>query len=283
MLTYGTTPEQLAAVAARIRTNGHLNPMPSADTRIVLARRHPAASRMIADPALSSSTAPPRPREARHRPGGRGPGRPARPRCGCAGASDSVGPAYTVAPVWDFRHAAGRPPAGLVEAGAAPPPRAMAGLTPADVDVAELYDPFSFQIIRQLEAFGFLRTRRGQALCRGREHRAGQHAFSPSLRTAGRCAGHPGINAQQNSASSGPSSNSGDRAPPNRSAGHRSRALLEQQRRRPVLADRAAPGCGPGRDAPPPAGRRARPCRRPCMQSAGYWEGCRQHRLLFQV
>ncbi|WP_419178953.1 thiolase C-terminal domain-containing protein, partial [Prescottella equi] len=29
------------------------------------------------------------------------------------------------------------------------------GLTPADVDVAELYDPFSFEIIRQFEAFGF--------------------------------------------------------------------------------------------------------------------------------
>ena len=32
---------------------------------------------------------------------------------------------------------------------------AMAGLTPDDVDVAELYDPFSFEIIRQLETFGF--------------------------------------------------------------------------------------------------------------------------------
>ena len=30
-----------------------------------------------------------------------------------------------------------------------------AGLSPADVDVCELYDPFSFEIIRQLEAFGF--------------------------------------------------------------------------------------------------------------------------------
>ena len=30
-----------------------------------------------------------------------------------------------------------------------------AGLGPTDVDVCELYDPFSFEIIRQLEAFGF--------------------------------------------------------------------------------------------------------------------------------
>jgi acetyl-CoA acetyltransferase len=31
----------------------------------------------------------------------------------------------------------------------------MAGLRPSDVDVAEFYDPFSFEIIRQLEAYGF--------------------------------------------------------------------------------------------------------------------------------
>ena len=31
----------------------------------------------------------------------------------------------------------------------------MAGLGPGDVDVAEFYDPFSFEIIRQLEAYGF--------------------------------------------------------------------------------------------------------------------------------
>ena len=31
----------------------------------------------------------------------------------------------------------------------------MAGLGPADVDVCEFYDPFSFEIIRQFEAYGF--------------------------------------------------------------------------------------------------------------------------------
>ena len=30
-----------------------------------------------------------------------------------------------------------------------------AGIRPSDVDVLELYDPFSFEIIRQLEAYGF--------------------------------------------------------------------------------------------------------------------------------
>jgi acetyl-CoA acetyltransferase len=32
---------------------------------------------------------------------------------------------------------------------------AQCGLAPADVDVCEFYDPFSFELIRQLEAFGF--------------------------------------------------------------------------------------------------------------------------------
>ena len=31
----------------------------------------------------------------------------------------------------------------------------MCGLRPSDVDVCEFYDPFSFEIIRQFEAFGF--------------------------------------------------------------------------------------------------------------------------------
>ena len=31
----------------------------------------------------------------------------------------------------------------------------MSGLGPNDVDVCEFYDPFSFEIIRQFEAFGF--------------------------------------------------------------------------------------------------------------------------------
>ena len=41
-----------------------------------------------------------------------------------------------------------------------------AGLTPGDVDVCELYDPFSFEIIRQLEAFGFCGEGDGPAFVR---------------------------------------------------------------------------------------------------------------------
>ena len=48
-----------------------------------------------------------------------------------------------------------RHPAGYVGRRAARTCFALAGLRPSDVDVAEFYDPFSFEIIRQLEAFEF--------------------------------------------------------------------------------------------------------------------------------
>ena len=37
----------------------------------------------------------------------------------------------------------------------------MAGITHTDVDVCEFYDPFSFEIIRQFEAFGFCQEGEG--------------------------------------------------------------------------------------------------------------------------
>ena len=112
------------------------------------------------------------------------------------GASDAFGPAYVVAPVWDFQPRADSFPAGLVGARAARAAFAMAGLTPGDVDVAELYDPFSFEIIRQLEAFGFCATGRGRPVRRGREHRT--RRTLPVTTDGGTMSfSHPGINAQQ--------------------------------------------------------------------------------------
>ena len=71
------------------------------------------------------------------------------------GAGDTYGPAYVVPPVWDLRGRDGDIPAGYVGRRAARKCFALAGLSPSDVDVAEFYDPFSFEIIRQLEAFEF--------------------------------------------------------------------------------------------------------------------------------
>ncbi|HEY2427364.1 MAG TPA: thiolase family protein, partial [Acidimicrobiales bacterium] len=161
MVTFGTTPAQLATVAATIRTNGHANPEAVYHGRGPFTPNDILASRMIADPfhlldcSMTSE-------------GGCGlvlaradrvAGRPATPVWILGGGSDSFGPAYQIAPAWDMRGSGGDKGAGDVAGyvGRRAARRAFttAGLQPRDVDVAELYDPFSFEIIRQLEAFGF--------------------------------------------------------------------------------------------------------------------------------
>jgi acetyl-CoA acetyltransferase len=156
MVTYGTTPEQMALVAATIRNNGHVNPEAVYHGRGPFTPADILASRMVADPfhllecAMTSEggcglvlARADRARDLRQPPvwilGGNG---------------DSYGPAYQIAPAWDM---VGRSeiPAGYVGRRAAQQSFRAAGLTPEDVNVCELYDPFSFEIIRQLEAFGF--------------------------------------------------------------------------------------------------------------------------------
>ena len=63
------------------------------------------------------------------------------------GGLDRQGMSYVTAPVWD-RY-------GWVGRRAAQMSFEQCGLRPSEVDVAELYDPFSFELIRQLEAYGF--------------------------------------------------------------------------------------------------------------------------------
>jgi acetyl-CoA acetyltransferase len=156
MITYGTTPEQLARVAATIRNNGHDNPDAVYSGKGPFTPDDILDSRMVADPfhlldcAMTSE-------------GGCGLVLVNASRAAdcphatwiLGGATDSYGPAYTVAPVWDYSPRPGHAPAGDVGARAASLAFRSAGLRPTDVDVAELYDPFSFEIIRQLEAFGF--------------------------------------------------------------------------------------------------------------------------------
>jgi len=158
MAVYGTTPEQLATAAAIIRNNGHANPEAVYHARGPFTAADVLASRMVADPfhLLDCSTTS---------EGGCGlvlaradrvSGLRVPPVWILGGASDSFGPAYQIAPAWDLEGSSrSGPPAGYVGRRAAARSLATAGLTPTDVDVAELYDPFSFEIIRQLEAFGF--------------------------------------------------------------------------------------------------------------------------------
>jgi len=197
MVTYRTTPEQLAAVAATIRTNGHVNPEAVYHGRGPFSPGDILASRMIADPfhlldcAMTSE-------------GGCGivlvtaerASDSERPVWILGGASDSFGPAYTVAPVWDFQPRADSETAGMVGARAARRAFATAGLAPSEVDVAELYDPFSFEIIRQLEAFGFCPPGEGGPFVQdGNIGPAGQIPVTTDGGTMS--FSHPGINAQQ--------------------------------------------------------------------------------------
>jgi acetyl-CoA acetyltransferase len=158
MLTFGTTPQQLATVAATIRNNGHRNPAAVYAGRGPFTPEDILASRPIAEPfhLLDCSTTS---------EGGCGlviadadriADSRQRPTWILGGGSDSFGPSYQHGPVWDLT---GQDRdglrAGYVGRRAARQAFTAAGLEPGDVDVCELYDPFSFEIIRQLEAFGF--------------------------------------------------------------------------------------------------------------------------------
>jgi acetyl-CoA acetyltransferase len=156
MHLYGTKPEALAEVAATIRTHGAKNPE-------AVHYRHgeavtPAevlASRMVADPfhlldcAITSEGGAGLVLTSRERARDLG----GTPIYVLGGALDRQGMSYVGPPVWDRYGEVGGRAARLAFA--------QAGLGPADVDVAELYDPFSFEIIRQLEAMGFCKAGEG--------------------------------------------------------------------------------------------------------------------------
>jgi acetyl-CoA acetyltransferase len=164
MHLYGTTPEALATVAATIRNNGHVNPEACYFGRGPFTVQDILDSRMVADPFHlldCSMTA----------------------EGGCAlvlargdiardlaqdpiwvlgGNTDHFGPSYRHPPAWDMGGNV-RPDLvdGTVGRRAVETAWQMSGLGPADVDVCEFYDPFSFEIIRQFEAFGFCGTGEG--------------------------------------------------------------------------------------------------------------------------
>lgn len=157
MSRYGTTPEQLATVSAIIRNNGHDNPDAVYFGRGPFSVTDILDSRMVADPfhlldcamtaegaaALLVTTAD-RARDLRHPP-----------VFVLGAAQDHFGPTYQHPPAWDLVGTDPGLPAGVAGRRAARTAFAMCGLEPKDVDVAEPYDPFSFEIVRQVEAIGF--------------------------------------------------------------------------------------------------------------------------------
>jgi acetyl-CoA acetyltransferase len=158
MHVFGTTPDQLAEVAATIRNNGHVNPEAVYRGRGPFTRADILESRMVADPFHLLDC-------AMTAEGGTAivlahadlaADLPLAPVYVLGGGVDHTGPSYQHPPSFDVKGSADDAiPNGWVGKRAAAQSFRMAGLSPADVDVAELYDPFSFEIIRQLEAFGF--------------------------------------------------------------------------------------------------------------------------------
>jgi acetyl-CoA acetyltransferase len=154
MHLYGTRPEQLAEVAAAIRSHGAINPnavyygRPCTPADVL-------ASRMVADPfhlldccmtseggAAMVLTSAERARDL-----------DVEPIYILGGTSDMHGMSYVMAPVYDKYGMVGRRAAQIAFT--------QCGLRPQDVDVCEFYDPFSFEIIRQFEAFGFCKEGEG--------------------------------------------------------------------------------------------------------------------------
>jgi acetyl-CoA acetyltransferase len=166
MHLYGTRPEALAEVAAAIRSHGALNPEAVYYGR-PCTPEDVLASRMVADPfhlldccmtseggaGMVLTTA----ERARDLPG--------EPIYVLGGASDLHGMSYVMAPVYDKYGMVGRRAAQLAFE--------QSGLKPQDVDVCEFYDPFSFEIIRQFEAFGFCKEGEGGDFVMGGRVRIG--------------------------------------------------------------------------------------------------------------
>jgi acetyl-CoA acetyltransferase len=156
MHLYGTTREQLSIVAATIRNNGARNPEAVYYQRGPFTPDDITASRPIADPfhLLDCATTS---------EGGcalvianiNGIDVAAQPIYVLGSGADFHGPSYQHPPAWDLSGRRDQHVNGVVGRRAAEGAFNHAGLRRDDVDVLELYDPFSFEIIRQLEAFGF--------------------------------------------------------------------------------------------------------------------------------
>lgn len=155
MHRFSVDPAKVAHVAAVIRNNGARNPEAVYYGRGPFTAADVLASRMVADPyhllecattaeggsALVLTTA----ERARDLPGV--------PVTVLGGGSESWGPSYTHPPHYDR--------VGMLGRDAANRAFARAAIGREDVDVFELYDNFSWEIIRYFEAFGYCEVGEG--------------------------------------------------------------------------------------------------------------------------
>lgn len=156
MHVYGTTREQLSVVAATIRNHGSRNPEAVYYGRGPFTPQDITTSRPIAEPfhLLDCATTSEGGcalvlAEATH------VDHACRPMYILGSGGDFYGPSYQHPPAWDLTGRRAADPNGMVGRRAADRAFRQAGIARDDVDVLELYDPFSFEIIRQLEAFRF--------------------------------------------------------------------------------------------------------------------------------
>jgi acetyl-CoA acetyltransferase len=166
MHLYDATPEDFAFIAATIRNNGSCNPDAGYFGRGPFSPGDILASRRIADPfclldcAMTSEGASALVVTSAARAADL-----ALPPVQILGfGGERLSEPYRHPPVWDDRDIIGSPvPVGYLGRGAARRAFGMAGIDRADVDVFELYDPFSFEIIRQFEAFEYCGEGEGSA------------------------------------------------------------------------------------------------------------------------
>jgi acetyl-CoA acetyltransferase len=170
MHQFGTTERQIAAVSATIRNHGHINPAAIMYGRGPYSVDDVLASRPIASPlrlldcclvgqggAAVVITTMERARDLRQ------------PPVALLGAGMEVsGGSYVDPPAYRD--------VGQLGAAAARRVYAMAGVGPQDVDVFNLYDPTSFEIIRQFEVLGLCAEGEGGAFVEdGRIAMGGTH------------------------------------------------------------------------------------------------------------
>jgi acetyl-CoA acetyltransferase len=152
---YDVDPAKVAHVAAVIRNNGARNPEAVYYGRGPFTADDILSSRMIASPyhLLECSTTAEGGSALVMTTSERAADLPAQPIHVLGGASESWGPSYMHPPTYDR--------VGMLGRRAGDRAFAEAGIARSDVDVFELYDNFSWEIIRQFEALRYCEVGEG--------------------------------------------------------------------------------------------------------------------------